>query len=358
MFAVIMAGGSGTRFWPASREKLPKQFLRIASKSTLLEETLDRVRLIAAESETLVVVNHMHEDITRKLAAGRSVRIIVEPVGRNTAACIGLAAVHLARQHDDETMVVLPADHFIPDFEAFARTVNAAAQVARSGGIVTIGVTPTRPETGYGYIEVGQQIERLLDRPLFRVIRFLEKPDVQSASAYLAGGRHLWNSGIFAFTPDTVLSEIRRNLPRLSEGLSAIDDAIGTDRYAAVVERVYAQLDPISIDYGVMEKAQCPVYVVPAEFQWSDVGSWQALYELRVAEADADANLILGDVIAVDARENFVYAGGERLVALLGVSGLVVVDTADALLIAARERSQDVKALTEILRKNGRNEAC
>lgn len=358
MFAVVMAGGSGTRFWPASREKLPKQFLRITSNSTLFEETLDRVRLVAAESETLVVIHRMHEEIAGRLAEGRSVRMLSEPVGRNTAACIGLAALHVARQGKDQTVAVFPADHYVSDVEAFAQTVKAAAQAAESGGIVTIGVPPTRPETGFGYIEVGRQIGRALDHPVFGVARFLEKPDVQSASAYLADGRYLWNSGIFVFKAETILAEIEHHLPNLFEGLRAIDGSIGTDRYPAVLERVYAQLEPISIDYGVMERAERPVCVIRAEFSWSDVGSWKALYELRSAETDRNGNLLLCDAVAVDARGSLVYSSGGRLIALLGVRDLVVVDTPDALMIADIDRSQEVRALTEILKKNKRDEVC
>lgn len=358
MFAVVMAGGSGTRFWPASREKVPKQFLPITSDATLLEETLDRVRLIATEESTLVVINRMHEDITRQLTIGRSIQILTEPVGRNTAPCIGLAALHIARCGEDDPMVVLPADHFIPDHQAFARTVNAAAKLARSGGIVTIGVAPTRPETGYGYIEVGKEAGRSVEQPYFSVVRFLEKPDTEIATNYVMGGRHLWNSGIFVFTPRTILAEIKRQLPRLSEALEEIAPAIGTDRYTSVIERVYPALDSVSIDYGVMEKTDCPVYVFRADFQWSDVGSWQALRELRTEETDGNGNLILGEAVVVDAQRNLIYSGGGRVVTLVGVEGLVVVDTPDALMVADLKRSQEVRKCTEILRQMGRDEIC
>src|SRR5262245_26163294 len=222
MFAVIMAGGSGTRFWPASRERLPKQFLAITGDRTMFEEALARAEGFATPDRISVVVGRVHADLTKRMLSGKTVDILVEPRGRNTAACIGLAALHAKRLAEDEPMIVLPADHFIADVESFTQTIRAAADVAREGAIVTLGVTPDRPETGYGYIHIGAEGGKSSEQPYFRVRRFVEKPDYQTALGYLAGGDYLWNSGVFIFTARTILEEIRACLPALHEGLTEI----------------------------------------------------------------------------------------------------------------------------------------
>ena len=351
MFAVIMAGGSGTRFWPASRESLPKQFLRITSDRTMFEETLARVRLFAPDDRIYSVVGSAHAELVSGLLNASLPRTLTEPFGRNTAACIGLSAIHISRRDADEPIAFLPADHFVADAECFARTIQAAAEAARSGAIITLGIKPTRPETGYGYIEIGAEAGRALDQPYFRMERFIEKPDQETALRYLAGGRHLWNSGIFIFTARTILNELNNCLPALNEGLREIDSAIGRTDYSEVITSVYERIQSISIDYGVMERTSSPVLVFKADFGWSDVGSWQALYELRKAEYDEQDNLIVGDALAIESKGNFVYAQSKRVVTLLGVENLVVVDTGDAVLIARLDRSQEVKKFPEMLKK-------
>jgi mannose-1-phosphate guanylyltransferase len=345
MFAVIMAGGSGTRFWPASRKDLPKQFLKITSDRTMLEETVKRVHHFARPERVYAVVGRDHAGITGRLLGGAPVRILAEPVGRNTAACIGLAALHIKRFAEDEPVVVLPADHFIADVEKFAGTIRAAAEAAREGAIVTLGIAPARPETGYGYIQTADN----KGRPYLAVERFVEKPNYETALQYLASGNFLWNSGIFIFTARTILSELEKCMPDLFQGLAEIAEAIDRPGYEAVVERVYAKLPSISIDYGVMEKTERPIYVFKVDFGWSDVGSWQALYELRRSEYDGEGNLMLGESAIVDSKRNLVYSSTGRKVALLGVEGLVVVDTPDALLVADINRSQEVKRFPEML---------
>jgi len=352
MFAVIMAGGSGARFWPASRERLPKQFLAITGDRTMLEETLARAERIAPPDRTSIVLGRVHADLTKRTLSGKQVEVLVEPRGRNTAACIGLAALHAKRGAvrgvaEDEPMVVLPADHFIADVESFARTIRAAADVARDGAIITLGIAPNRPETGYGYINTGAVGGESLEQPYFRVRRFVEKPDYQTALGYLSGGDYLWNSGIFVFTARTILEEIKACMPELHEGLMEIERAINTPGYGAAVERVYGRIESISIDYGVIEKTTKPIYVFKADFGWSDVGSWQALYELRRAECDRQGNLSLGDSMIIDAKRNLVFSNTDRKVALLGVEDLVVVDTPDAVMVARLDRSQDVKKFAD-----------
>jgi mannose-1-phosphate guanylyltransferase len=351
MFAIIMAGGSGTRFWPASREHYPKQFLKITSERSMLEETIARAEHFASPERIGVVVGSIHAEVTRQLIGAQPVKVFVEPCGRNTAACIGLAAVHVKHLVGlDEPIVILPADHFIADVASFVATIRAAAEVARNGSIVTLGIQPTRPETGYGYINTGVTAGSANGLSYFQVQRFVEKPVYETAVKYLASSDYLWNSGIFIFTARTILQEIETCLPALYAGLLEIELALDTPAYEVVVERVYGRFESISIDYGVMEKTQKPIYVFKADFGWSDVGSWQALYELRSNECDANGNLLLGDALIEEARDNLVYSTTERTVALLGVTDLVVVDTPDALMIAPLDRSQDVKKFADKLK--------
>jgi mannose-1-phosphate guanylyltransferase len=357
IFAVIMAGGSGTRFWPASREHLPKQFLKITGDRTMLEETIARVEPLTHLANIYPVVGQVHAQITGELLSGMPVKTLIEPVGRNTAACIGLAALHIKQFSEDDPIAVLPADHFIGDLQSFTQTINAGADLARSGAIIMVGIIPGRPETGYGYIKTAAEIGRSLNHIYFSVERFVEKPDYKTALDYLANGNYLWNSGIFIFTAKTILSQIEECMPALYQGLREIEKSIGTADYDQVLNRVYAQLPSVSIDYGVMEKTEKPIYVFRGDFGWSDVGSWQALHELRSSEYDEHGNLLLGNALVVDSKNNLVYSVTERAVALLGVEGLVVVDTPDALMVTEISRSQDVKILQEIFKKTGRRES-
>jgi mannose-1-phosphate guanylyltransferase len=351
MFAIIMAGGSGTRFWPASREHLPKQFLKITSNQTLLEETLERISPLVNAQSIYLVVNHLHAEITRQLLPASRVNLLVEPLARNTAACIGLAALHIQAQNPDEPIIVLPADHFISNRQSFLQTLQAAGEVARKGGLVTLGIPATRPETGYGYIELGEKEGESRTETFFAVTRFVEKPNLATAGEYLTSGKHLWNSGIFIFTARTILREIDSCLPTLAQALYKIAPAIGREDYEVLLAEIYQELDSVSIDYGVMEKTRSPVYVFKANFCWSDVGSWQALYELRSADLDSQANLLLGDSLALQASDNLVFSQTARLIALLGVTDLVVVDTADALLVTSKAYSQEVKQFPPLLKQ-------
>jgi len=357
MFIVIMAGGSGTRFWPASRKRLPKQFLKITGPQTMLEETLERVsRAVDTADATYVVVNKLHEQLTRELTEGKGCRVLVEPVGRNTAACIGLAALHINRVDPDVPILVLPSDHYIGKPNEFAAVLRAAGHAARGQAIVTIGATPSRPETGYGYIEVGDLIEADFERPAFTIKRFVEKPDAETARRYVSSGKFLWNCGVFGFTARTMLAEIKACKPDLYAGLERIGNAIGTPGYKSVLDEVYPELESISIDYAVMEETRLPLIVFPGDFGWSDVGSWQSVYELGSGAYDESRNRISGEGLAVEAHGNLVHSGSGRLIALLGVEGLVVIDTPDALLITLLERSQDVKLLPELLKGDGRDD--
>ena len=350
MFAVIMAGGAGTRFWPASNRKLPKQFLKIFGGRSLLEETLDRIRPLAPGNRIFLVVNESHQLLTAESLKDSAATILLEPIGRNTAACIGLAATHISRVDAREPIVALPADHFVADAESFRRKLAAGVDIARSGAIVTLGVSPDRPETGFGYVEAGDPAGVVNDEEFFAVKKFVEKPDLETAIQYVTGGRHLWNSGVFIFTAETILGEIQLFAPRLHAGLNEISRAIGTTSYGDVVSGVYGRLESISIDYAVMEKTDVPIYALKGDFGWSDVGSWQALYDLHRVGADPAGNVLLGRAVTSDAKGNLVYSTTERHVALVGVEGLAVVDTADGLLVTRLDRSQDVKRVPELLK--------
>ena len=358
MFAVIMAGGSGTRFWPASRESLPKQFLPITSNKSMLAETIERIAPLIKASDTYVVINQNHVQIPQmqEITNHYAVEILAEPLGRNTAACIGLAAIHIRQRDPQQPLVVLPADHYIAQPQQFLEILQATSEVAQSGAIVTLGIQPTRPETGYGYIEVGTG--QALGHSYAQVVRFVEKPNLETARNYLITGHYLWNSGIFIFAAQTILQELAQCLPRLYEGLCEIEQHIGQPDYLATLARIYPQLESISIDYGVLERTTAPIQVFPSNFGWSDVGSWQALYELRSPEQDNEGNLHIGEACALQATNNLVFSQTGRQVALLGVSNLVVVDTADILLIADRSQSQEVKQFPALFKTQGKKELC
>ena len=324
----------------------------------MFEETLARIGSIVPDEKIYVVVNSLHSSTARRLLGRRSVKVLEEPVARNTAPCIGLAALHIERLDPEEPIVVLPSDHFIADRNQFARTLEAAAEVARSGCIVTLGAAPTRPETGYGYIEAGEKSGSSGDQPYCRVTRFVEKPDAATALNYVSSGKYLWNCGIFVFTAATILGEIRECGTDLSSGLRAIGGAIATDNYQAELDRVYAGFDSISIDYGVMEKTTRPLFVFPAQFGWSDVGSWQAVYELASGVNNPHQNVAMGEATFLDSNKNLVYNKSGREIALLGVEGLVVIDTPDALLVADINRSQDVKQIPPLLKAGNRGKVC
>ena len=324
----------------------------------MFEDTLERIRLLVKDDDIYAVVSRINEELTQSLTKGSDVHVIAEPVGRNTAAAIGLAAVHLAVRDENTPMVVLPSDHFISNVDNFIETLRSAGEIAASGFIVTLGIRPDRPEIGYGYLKLGDERGQALGRSFFSVDRFIEKPNLETAIEYLSSGDYFWNSGIFIFTPKTILAEINRGLPTLYSGLNKIKEAIGTPDYQSILDREYPQLESISMDHGVMERPAAPVNVIKSDFVWNDVGSWQALYELRNGSYDQNANLLPADAVVIDAQGNMIYSKTKRIVTMLGINGLVVVDTPDALLIADMNRSQDVKKMTELLKRSGHGDVC
>jgi mannose-1-phosphate guanylyltransferase len=344
VFAVIMAGGSGTRFWPLSRRAWPKQFLALADSSeSLLQATVRRIVGLIPNERILVVTSEQHAEATRaQLPNLPPENVLGEPAARNTAACVAWAAAHVSALSPRAVMAVLPADPHIGDEPAYRALLTRAAAAAESGSLVTIGVTPTRPETGYGYIESGAELEG----GVLRVQRFVEKPDLARAKEFLNDSRFLWNSGMFFFRADTILAEFERQLPELYAFARGYTALVGRSDAQPYVQARYAGLQSISIDHGIMEHAR-DMRVVTGSFGWFDIGSWTTAYEL--AEKDSAGNAVLGEASVIDSERCYVRTRGGRLVALIGVADLVVVDTEDALLIMPRERAQDVRRVVDDL---------
>ena len=345
-YAVIMAGGSGTRFWPLSRSTRPKQLLALGpDERSLLRATAERVwDMLPAERTFIVTSEQLRDQVAQELPELQPHQILAEPVGRNTAPCIGWAATHLRRIDEDAIMCVLPADHYIGETEAYVDTLQRGLEAATHGDYVTIGIRPTRAETGYGYIEVGAE----LDPGVFRARRFVEKPNRQRAEQFVANGSFLWNSGMFFFLASRILDAIDEHLPGLGKELQRYDEAAKAGGEEAMVKETYGDLPAVSIDHGIMEKVSA-VSVVPGSFDWSDLGSWTSAWEL--APQDDQANVLPEGGIAVDAGRNYVTAPKGKLVALIGVDDLVVVDSGDALLVVPKDRAQDVREIVAALRE-------
>ncbi|MDI6776073.1 MAG: sugar phosphate nucleotidyltransferase [Syntrophales bacterium] len=349
MYAVIMAGGKGTRFWPRSRESKPKHLLDIISEKTIIQETVDRIRPLVPVENILIVTGRSHADeLMRQLPEIPRENIIVEPVGRNTAPCIGLAALHIKKKAGEDVMVVLPSDHLIADEERFLHTLVVAAKMAQQGDyLLTIGIKPTGPETGYGYIEQGDLKATIGGEDIYEVRSVREKPSFELAKTFLEDGGFFWNSGMFIWKVSTILEAIKQWLPDLYRGLLHIESAVGTDREGDITEQVYREIVPISIDYGVMEKAN-DVLLLKGEFRWNDLGSWDALWE--IADKDERGNVIWRreNFIGVDTRNSLIYSP-QKLVVLVGVEDLLVIETEDSLLICKRGSSQNVKTVVKTI---------
>jgi mannose-1-phosphate guanylyltransferase len=345
-----MAGGSGTRFWPESRRRRPKQFLEIAGDRPMIRMTYERLKPDVPDEKVLLLVGRGHLEETERLFKDTKVHILAEPVGRNTAPCMGLAAHYVGRRlQSNEPIAFLPADHYIPDAGDFRRTIGRGARIAGSGGIVVLGMVPAGPATGYGYIRRGEPLADVADA--FRVRAFTEKPDPETARQYLAQGDYFWNAGMFIMTPEVLLEEISQHLPRLSGVLGRLGDGADGGGFDSLLDKYYADAENISFDYGVMEKTGQRVIVLPAAFTWSDVGSWKALYELKKDLADTEGNLIEGDGAALACEGTYIAGRGKRFVACLGMKNCLVVDTPDALLVADLDKSQDIRKVVEQLKK-------
>ncbi len=353
LVALVMAGGCGTRFWPLSRRSRPKQLLPFAGGRSLLSVTVERLAPLVAARRTLVVTGReVAEAVRAELPGLPPENVLVEPEGRDTAACIGWVAWRLAATGPDAVMLVVPADHLVADGAALRAALAAAAATAYArGGLVTLGLRPSGPATGFGYLELGEEIVGAGSLPVHRVTRFVEKPDRARAEELLAAGHYRWNSGMFAWTVTEIQRAIRTHLPELAAGLDAlIGDARRLGEEAALA-RHFPTLPRVSIDFGVMEKA-ADVWAVPVEFAWSDVGSWPALQEVLPR---AEGGVRLGEILALDSPDSVLVSDGP-LVAVIGVPDLVVVATRDAVLVVPKGQAQRVKEIVEKLRAAGRDD--
>lgn len=353
-FAVIMAGGRGERFWPRSRLAAPKQFLNLVGDKSMLQLTVERVEDLVGISGTYIVAGSVFKDIIMEQVPHLpEENIIIEPFGRDTAAAIGLAALILERKDPREVMIVLPADHYISDVPCFQEVLKSAVAAAWPGEeTVTIGIAPHRPETGYGYICQGEMLDTIAGVPAYRVFQFLEKPDFAKAVRLLACGNYLWNSGMFIWRLDLIHQLIEKHTPQLAQGLNKIRQATGTEQYTAVLEEVYAELPRISVDYGILEKADS-VLVMPGDFGWDDIGSWTALE--RYAEKDERGNIIEGRGVMLDTSDTFIYSPG-KTVGVIGVDNLIVVNDRDSILVCRKERAQEIKKVVQALKDQGLDE--
>lgn len=351
LHAVIMAGGSGTRFWPASRKNRPKQFLQLASDRPLLRLTYDRLAPMVPPERIWVVTASSTVALTQEILPELpSKNVLGEPVGRDTAACVGFAAEVLRANDPDAACLVLAADHVIGDEDQFRLAMGAGIrQVEENGGLLTFGLRPTGPETGFGYLHVGDLCRTIDGFQVHTLSGFVEKPDSVTAQGYLDQGDYLWNSGMFAWKAEDLLAEIDRQLPMLAKGLHQIGAALGTQDEAKVLAEIYPRLPRISVDFGVMESAETR-WTVPVSFDWSDVGSWPALRE--VLPSDGRGNISRGRTVIVDACHNVVVSEGP-VVSLIGVEGLVVVATPDAVLVVPADQAQEVKGIVEELEVRG-----
>jgi mannose-1-phosphate guanylyltransferase len=353
LHALIMAGGGGTRFWPRSRKARPKQFLTLTGDRSLLQSTFDRIEAQAAPDRTWLITSAAHRgEAARQLPQMPHDQLVGEPCGRDTAACVGLGAALIARRDPDAVMVVMPADHVIEPVQEFRRAVHAAEQLARENpeALITFGIPPAFPSTGYGYIQRGEQVAARQGVPVFRVKAFREKPEAATAEKFLASGDFFWNSGIFAWTARAIRAELQRQKPELFAALERIADAWGTPQGEAVLRREYEKLGKVSIDYAVMEGAR-QVLVVQAPYRWDDVGSWLALE--RMHPQDSGGNTVLAKHAGIRTSNCVVVGDPGTLITTIGVKDLVIVQDGDAILIADRRDEGAVKQLVEKLQAEG-----
>ena len=347
LYAVIMAGGVGSRFWPRSKEKTPKQLIKIFGENTMIQDTVERLKGIVESENIIIITNKIQKQgIQEQLPSVPVENIIEEPFGRNTAACIGLASVIVQSRDKDAVTLMLPADHIIRETEEFHQTLLKAANYAtESKGLVTIGITPSHPETGYGYIQID---EKKVKDHFFKVLTFAEKPNYATAVRFVKSGDFFWNSGMFIWRTDAIMKEIKEYMPELFDGLQTIKKDIGTPQFDETLSNVYGQLKKISIDYGVMENSK-NVFLVKGNFTWNDVGSWEAVYQL--CEKDDEGNVKVGKTYTELSNNSYIYSP-DKFTAVIGVDNLIVINSKDSLLICRRENSQDVKKVIDYLKFN------
>ncbi len=350
-YILIMAGGVGSRFWPRSRKNLPKQLLNIFGQQTMIQETVSRIKNFVSPENILIITNKVQKVLVEEqLPFLPKENIVAEPIGRNTAPCVGLAAKIISKKNRDAVFVTLPADHLIENNKLFIETLKRAMDFAyHSKGLITFGIIPTRPDTGYGYINF-EKAE--VESKIHKVIKFVEKPDIDKAKSYLKSGDYSWNSGMFVWRADVILDEINEHLPELSKELDKFDKSIRAKSLSDSLEILFNSIKGISVDYGIMEKSD-KVFMINGEFDWSDVGSWETVYEL--SKKDKSNNAIIGDVHTDKTKGSYIYSP-EKFTSVIGLENIVVIDTEDALLVCNRENVQDVRNTVEYLGKNKKDD--
>jgi mannose-1-phosphate guanylyltransferase len=351
MFALILAGGTGTRLWPRSRTASPKQLLALTGGDTMMQATVKRILPIVPLEHIFVATNREYGPLIKEQVPGLpAANIIEEPSGTNTAPGIGLAAAHMHRFDPDAIMASLHADHFIGDEEGFRQALVAAADIAQKGYLVTLGIMPDKPETGYGYIQRGAELGRFNNHSVYQVSQFLEKPDLATAEKFVASGEYYWNSGIFVWRLSTLLQAFSDHMPEFYRQLGQMEQALAAGQ---AIDAIWQQIHPQSIDVGIMENA-AKVAVVPMSVGWNDVGSWAAIHEINIQ--DENGNVSLGaEHLAFDTKGSLVQGNG-RFIATIGLEDVVIVDSPDALLVCAKDKVQDIKKVVEWLKENGRTE--
>ncbi len=352
LHAVVMAGGSGTRFWPRSTEDHPKQFLNIFGDRTMLQSTVDRIESLVPAERVWIITNDKYVDLVQEqLPNVPTQNIVGEPVGRNTAPCVAAAATLIHDRDPDATMVVLPADHLISDTETFLSILESAESKASSdNSLVTIGIKPDRPETGYGYIEFDEQhSDTFKNHNVKRVKQFREKPDRETAETFINAGNFLWNSGMFVWQANTILNEFAQHLPDIAEEINKLQSSLNEKKQKDSIDAFYHACPSISIDYGIMEQSDS-VFVVPGSFGWNDVGSWRAVYDLR--PKDKDGNVIESEhATLAHAKNNFIQSSSGKMIALIGVENLAVVETDTAIMVCNLDDSQGIKDVVNYMRE-------
>ena len=348
-----MAGGSGTRLWPLSRKASPKQSLPLIGDRSTFQITVDRVLPLIPHERIHVVTNaQMAALCQEQMPDIPAQNYVIEPGPKDSGPAVGLGVAHISRRDPQATLAILSADHYIGRVDEFRRALETAEDIARDGAIVTLGIKPAYPATGYGYIERGESLGIRRHHEAFRALRFREKPDRETAEAWLRDGRFSWNSGMFVMTCQTAWREFERQMPEFAAGLREIAQAIGAPQYTAVLGSVWQAAPRISLDYALMEGAE-HLAIVPVDMDWTDIGSWASL--MAVLPCDADGNIVIGDHVGLDTRSSLVR-GGHRVVATIGLRDMAIIDTPDALLICPLDRAQDVKAIVDALKQAGRED--
>ncbi|TVX97081.1 mannose-1-phosphate guanylyltransferase [Cohnella terricola] len=347
--SLIMAGGKGERFWPKSRTNLPKQFLNISGNKSMIQQAVARLERLMQIEQIFIVTNELYAElISAQIPHLPIENLIIEPSGRNTAPSIALSSLYIEERYPDSTIIVLPSDHIIKNEGEFVDILKTASEVAESGeNIVTLGITPTYPETGYGYIESANEISTLNNLEVHRVRRFVEKPDSITAESYVTSGNYYWNSGMFIWKSSTILECFKKFMPAIYEIMMEIQHKIKAGAAQEAIHLDFAKMPEESIDYGIMEKAD-NIFVIPCKFGWDDVGSWTALD--RINERDDFGNVIKGNILNIDTKRCIIESNNGKLVATLGIEDLIVVDTDDVTLICSKEKAQEMKLLLKELR--------